>query len=38
MQITKDFLDSREDLEDNNIYLLTKVNQILEGNLMKVWK
>ncbi|KAM3140231.1 hypothetical protein pb186bvf_007587 [Paramecium bursaria] len=33
-----DFLDSREDLEDNNIYLLTKVNQILEGNLMKVWK
>lgn len=31
-------LEKRDDLEGENIYLLTKINQILEGNLMKLWK
>ncbi|CAD8069348.1 unnamed protein product [Paramecium sonneborni] len=37
-QLNKEVLDKRDDLEGENIYLLTKINQILEGNLMKLWK
>ncbi|CAD8147938.1 unnamed protein product [Paramecium pentaurelia] len=37
-QLNKEILDKRDDLEGENIYLLTKINQILEGNLMKLWK
>ncbi|CAD8054811.1 unnamed protein product [Paramecium primaurelia] len=37
-QLNKEILDKRDDLEGENIYLLTKINQILEGNLLKLWK
>lgn len=36
--INDEFFDHRADLEDGNTYLLTKVNKILNGNLMKKWK
>lgn len=36
--INDEFFESRSNLEDGNIYLLTKVNHILNGNLMKKWK
>lgn len=36
--IDDDFFESRSNLEDGNIYLLTKANKILNGNLMKKWK
>lgn len=38
----KDFFENRSNLEEGNagtnIYLLTKVNRILGGSLMKKWK
>lgn len=37
-QLKKEILEKRDDLEGESIYLLTKVNQILDGNLMKMWK
>ena len=36
--INDDFFETRTDLEDGNIYLLTKINKILNGNLLKSWK
>lgn len=36
--INDDFFEHRANLEDGNIYLLTKVNKILNGSLMKKWK
>ena len=38
----KDFFENRSNLEEGNagtnIYLLTKVNRIINGSLMKKWK
>jgi hypothetical protein len=37
-KITEDFFEFRNDLEDGNAYLLTKVNKMLNGTLMRKWK
>ena len=37
-QIPKDFFDKKDNMEEGNIHLLTKVNQMLDGSLMKYWK
>lgn len=36
--ITDDFFEHRANLEEGNVYLLTKVSKILRGNLIKKWK
>ena len=36
--MNEDFFETRSDLEEGNIYILTKVNRILNGNLMREWK
>jgi hypothetical protein len=37
-KVPKDFFDKKEGLEDGNYHLLTKVNKMLDGHLMKYWK
>jgi hypothetical protein len=31
----EDFFENRDNLEEGNIYLLTKINRIINGNLLK---
>ena len=39
LKITEENLaNDKSNLDDCNIYLLTKVNKILNGTLMKKWK
>lgn len=37
-KIDENFFEKRNNLEQGNVYLLTKVNKILNGNLLKKWK
>jgi hypothetical protein len=37
-KIPKDFFENKDVLEDSNFHLLTKVNKMLDGHLMKYWK
>lgn len=36
--LNADFFEQRANLEEGNVYLLTKVSKILKGNLMRKWK
>ena len=37
-KINDEFFEHRANLEEGNVYLLTKVNKIINGSLMKKWK
>jgi len=36
--LNDDFFEHRSNLEEGNVYLLTKVTKILRGNLIRKWK
>ena len=36
--LNDDFFEHRANLEEGNVYLLTKVTKILRGNLIRKWK
>jgi hypothetical protein len=36
--IDDDFFENKYNMEEGNVYLLTKINKILNGTLMRKWK